>query len=330
VASVLRPQAVGAAVYAELDELVGTARDLRSVPPSTPPYDALTIPLPGRAGPLGEPTGATRGDPPVVRPGRVEARGEPRIDQHLAVPDGHVEVAVLGPVEVRGAEQPFARAWSQELVVYLAMHPHGVPTEMWATALWPDRRPAESSLHSTASVARRALGRAPDGSDHLPRSHGRLQLAPSVTTDWSRFVALAESDVPDHWRSAIGLVRGRPFDGLRAVDWPVLEGISPAIESGVVDVALRLAEASLEAGDPAGATWAARRGLLASPYDERLYRVLLTAADRSGHPAGVEAVMEELVRLVADGVDPFDAVHPETLDLYRSLSRRQAFAWSER
>jgi DNA-binding SARP family transcriptional activator len=330
VASVLRPQAVGAAVYAGLDELVGTARDLRSVPPSAPPYDALTIPLPNRARRSGGSTGTTRGDPPAVRPGTVEVTGECRIDQHLAVPDGQVEVAVLGPVEIRGAEQPFARAWSEELVVYLAMHPHGVPTEMWATALWPDRRPAESSLHSTASVARRALGRAPDGGDHLPRSHGRLQLAASVTTDWSRFVALAESDDPDHWRSAIGLVRGRPFDGLRAVDWPVLEGISPAIESGVVDVALRLAGALLEAGDPAGASWAARRGLLASPYDERLYRVLLTAADRSGHPAGVEAVMEELVRLVADGVDPFDAVHPETLDLYRSLSRRQAFAWADR
>lgn len=330
VASVVRPQAVGAAVYAGLDELVGTARDLRSVPPSAPPYDALTIPLPNRARPPGGTADVTRGDPPAASPGSVEVKGDRRTEPLLAVPDRHVEVAVLGPVEIRGAEQPFSRAWSEELVVYLAMHPHGAPTDTWATALWPDRRPAESSLHSTASVARRALGRAPDGSDHLPRSHGRLQLAPSVTTDWTRFVTLAESDVPDHWRSAIGLVRGRPFDGLRAVDWPVLEGISPAIESGVVDVALRLADASLEAGDPAGAAWAARRGLLASPYDERLYRVLLTAADRSGHPAGVEAVMEELVRLVADGVDPFDAVHPETLDLYRSLTRRQAFARAER
>jgi hypothetical protein len=32
--------------------------------------------------------------------------------------------------------------------------------------------------------------------------------------------------------------------------------------------------------------------------------------------------MAELVHLVADDVEPFDAVHPETLALYRRLSRR--------
>jgi hypothetical protein len=30
------------------------------------------------------------------------------------------------------------------------------------------------------------------------------------------------------------------------------------------------------------------------------------------------------VRLVAEDVEPYDAVHPETLDLYRVLSRRPA------
>jgi hypothetical protein len=32
--------------------------------------------------------------------------------------------------------------------------------------------------------------------------------------------------------------------------------------------------------------------------------------------------MSELVHLVADDVEPYDAVHPETLALYRKLSRR--------
>ena len=60
-----------------------------------------------------------------------------------------------------------------------------------------------------------------------------------------------------------------------------------------------------------------------SPYDERLFRILLRSADMAGNPAGVESVMAELIHLVADDVEPFDAVHPETLDLYRSLSRRR-------
>ena len=246
--------------------------------------------------------------------------------QEVVRNDAQIEVRVLGPVEVAGSARPFSRAWARELVVYLAMHPTGVANEIWSTALWPDRLLAPSSLHSTASVARRALGTDVDGNDHLPRGHGRLQMGPYVTTDWTRFDALAGNDEPTGWREALELVRGRPFDGLRATDWLILEGVGPAVEARVVDVATSFAEWCLDAGDPAGATWSARRGLLASPYDERLYRVLMRAADAAGNPAGVEAVMTELVRLVADDVEPFDSVHPETLDLYRSLSRRRTLA----
>ncbi len=234
-----------------------------------------------------------------------------------------VEVLVLGPVEIRGASREFTRAWAKELVVYLAMHPRGASSEAWATALWPDRLMAPSSLHSTASVARRALGRSRDGIDHLPRSHGRLALGPTVGTDWDRFVSLADSGRPARWRSALELVRGRPFEGLRSSDWPILEGIGPAIESSVVDLSGRLAGACLNAGDARGAEWSARKGLLVSPYDERLYRMLLRAADLGGNPAGVEAVMAELVRLVAEGVEPLESVHPSTLQLYRSLTRKK-------
>ena len=65
-----------------------------------------------------------------------------------------------------------------------------------------------------------------------------------------------------------------------------------------------------------------RRGLLVSPYDERLCRMLLRTADAAGNPEGVESVMAELLRVVADEVEPVESVHPSTLALYRSLSRR--------
>jgi DNA-binding SARP family transcriptional activator len=234
-----------------------------------------------------------------------------------------VEVAVLGPIEIRGAAREFTRAWAKELVVYLAMHPGGASNESWATALWPDRVMAPSSLHSTASVARRSLGQAPDGKDHLPRSHGRLSLSSSVVTDWDRFVTLATSTDIEQWRTALGLLRGRPFEGLRSTDWPILEGIGPAIEAAVVDLSGRLAGAYLATGRPADAQWAARKGLVVSPYDERLYRMLMRAADADGNPSGVEAVMSELVQLVSDDIEPFDSIHPATIDLYRALSRRK-------
>ena len=128
------------------------------------------------------------------------------------------------------------------------------------------------------------------------------------------------------WREALALVRGRPFEGMRATDWSVLDGTAPAIESAVVDLSGRLAGACLRAGDPRGAEWSARRGLMVSPYDERLYRMLLRAADAAGNPGGVESVMAELVRVVADEIEPVESVHPSTLALYRSLSRRRVTA----
>jgi DNA-binding SARP family transcriptional activator len=242
-----------------------------------------------------------------------------------------VVVAILGPVEVRGAARPFRRAPSLDLVVYLALHRRGASNDAWATALWPDRLMAGPTLHSTASAARRALGHSTSGTDHLPRSHGRLQLAPTVATDFQELRDLSARADPAAWRAALALVRGRPFDGLRNGDWAVLEGVLSAVEEGVVDLALRLAGHELSAGSGRAAAAAARAGLLVSPYDERLYRVLLRAADLEGNPAGVERAMAELLQVIGGSgaarvprpvaAADLRVVHPETATLYRSLSR---------
>lgn len=248
----------------------------------------------------------------------------------LRAPDevpGQVEISVLGPIEVLGAARPFTRAWALDLVVYLAVHPRGSTVEAWSTALWPDRVMAPPTLHSTASAARRCLGRDAEGLDHLPHGRGRLRLRSSVGTDWRRFSALAARDHPAGWEGALSLVRGRPFDGLRNPDWVVLEGLAAEVEDDVARVALALAEWRLARGDGPGAAWAARRGLLACPYDERLYRQLMRAADCEGNPAGVRAALAELLASAGDGsgwlagTPAMSLVHPETAALYQALSR---------
>jgi len=256
-----------------------------------------------------------------------------RSEPPVADADADVVVAILGPVEVRGAAGPFARAFALDLVVYLSVHDRGVANEAWATALWPDRAMAPATLHSTASVARRSLGRSASGHDHLPRCRGRLSLARSVTTDWRRLQRDARRDDPDSWWRGLEAVRGRPFDGLRSADWVVLEGIGAAVEEDVVRLAIKVAEHHLGRGEGARAARAARLGLLSSPFDERLYRLLLRAADAEGNPSGVESAMAELV-VVAGGAPAgagvprhlaaahMAVVHPETAHLYRSLSRR--------
>lgn len=333
--AIVLPQRIEVDELRDVEALLDTAADVEPVSRFDDCYAELPVPIPadGACPASGGTTSVAfetrrgegvRAAAPTDSP---EADAAPVLEAEGGI---EVEVKVLGPVEITGAARAFTRAWAKELVVYLAMHPNGAVNDSWATALWPDRLMAASSLHSTASVARRALGHASDGRDHLPRSHGRLALAPSVGTDWGRFVAAADTSTPAGWRMALELVRGRLFEGLRADDWPILEGIGPAIEASVVDVAAQLAAVCLEANDPAGAEWAARKGLLVSPYDERLYRVLLRAADLGGNPAGVESVMAELLRVVADEVEPLESVHPSTVELYRSLSRRGAPAGSSK
>lgn len=279
-------------------------------------------------------TSAARTGAPA--PSSALAAGSPGSTTDPA-PPSEVVVRVLGPVDVVGAARPFARAWALDLVVYLALHPEGASSDAWPAALWPDRLVAEPTRHSTVSAARRALGRDAAGGDHLPHGRGRLRLGPLVTSDWARFEELSGATgpaAPGAWRSALELVRGRPFEGLRAADWPVLEGIDAHVQDAVVQLALRLADHLLACGDGRGAELAVRRGLVASPYDERLYRLLLAAADHQGNPGGVEAAMDELIVAVAGGpvsrrrgarLDPeaLAWVHPDTVAAYRAFSRRR-------
>jgi len=236
-----------------------------------------------------------------------------------------IVVKVLGPVEIVGIDKPFGRPWALELIVYLALHPQGVPNDIWSAALWPDRRMAQATLHSTASSARKALGCNSLGQEYLPKSHGSLALSTEVTSDWAYFTELIKSEQSANDYSALRLIRGRPFLGLRSFDWVVMEGFVAQIEEMVVEVACRLAEKYLSEGNGPGAMWSARQALLVSPYDERLYRLLMRAADRMGHPEGVEAAMRELLREEDLDTDIRQLVHPETLTLYEQLAKRHRF-----
>ena len=231
-----------------------------------------------------------------------------------------VEVCVLGPVEVRGVEGWFARRPKlTELVVYLAMHPEGATTRTWSTALWPDRCVPPQTIANRLSEARRALGFAPDGRPRLRRNGERHQLV-GVATDWGRFGQLAApARGPVGWHAALDLVRGRPFDELQQGQWTTFEGVAVEIERAVVECALRLGDHLLEVGDADGAAWASQKGLKSSPWDERLHRLLMRAADAAGNRAGVEAILRHLALVLEIDGDPLRGVHPETAALYERL-----------
>ena len=237
-----------------------------------------------------------------------------------------VEVAVLGPVSLAGLPLAFRRAAARELVVYLAFHREGVRTGDWALALWPDRPVSPATVHSTASDARRALGRAADGALRLPCGP-TLRLHPSVVTDVDRFADLARSHTREDWIEAARLVRGPSFGRLRRADWAILDGTHARVEALVVHTVLQAAESLRREGQAADAEWIVRRGLLASPYDERLYRALLLALAAQGNRAGMRAAMAQLLTVVRGSrtatrewhTGGTDAIGPETIELYRDL-----------
>lgn len=310
-------QRLGPEEVAAVGDLLDLAADDADVAPSSPPYDRLPV-LAGPTAPSDRPAA-----PP--QPDRLPL---PVMD--LDAPEeatSEVEVRVLGPIELAGAAR-IERPKSAELIVCLALHRQGLDADRLSEALWPGKPLVGNTLYTTASVARAALGSASDGSLLLPRtSDGRYRLSPAAALDWERFLALAEQgrSLGSHGADALGraleLVRGRPFESARpgSYEWTVVH--QAEMEAQIAEVAELLADRRLEAGDHAGATWAARRGLRASPDNERLYRVLLRAAHAAGNLAGVHAVWNELLRRVDDDVEPFDSLHPETVELYQRLVR---------
>lgn len=242
-----------------------------------------------------------------------------------------VEVRVLGRVEIQGAET-IARPRSVELTAYLALHPEGVSAVRLKTAIWPESDLAQGTFNTTVYRARVGLGVDRSGQQHLPHAvniGNCYSLGPWVTTDLARFVDLVNrsqvTDDPEEevalLRTALDLVRGQPFEEVASgYEWAFTEGIITDAEATIADAAHRLAQLLLHAGDHAGATWAAQRGLNSVPGSEPLYRDRMEAAHLGGDPAAVDRIVEELCHYV-ETLDPFDDLHPETIELWRRIGR---------
>ncbi|HZD72437.1 MAG TPA: bacterial transcriptional activator domain-containing protein, partial [Actinomycetota bacterium] len=300
----VHPQRLSAVEYAAIGELLRTAGDLDGVQSGAPPYDQLQ-------------------PPPAAPDEPTETDQATEIEEAPAV-----EVCVLGRIELRGVPT-IERSKAVEVIVYLALHPQGVDGDHLWEALWPDKPINRGTLHTTVTAARTGLGRAPDGSRYFPDArNGRYRLSDAVALDWRRFQTLvgrghgAGPDATRALRQALQLVRGTPLHSLsaRSYEWAVVHRTE--METVIAEVAERLALCYLDADEPEQANWAARRGLAASPYDERLYRVLMRAAHAAANPAGVEAVWQELLTVLGTDPDLIDQdVHPDTVALYTALRR---------
>jgi DNA-binding SARP family transcriptional activator len=272
--------------------------------------------------------GASASDPPYDQ---IDVSAE-RSSASPTEPQPAVRVCVLGTVELEGVGE-FKRPKSRELAVYLALHPSGVGEAELDEAMWPStggRVVQASTRDSTVSVARTTLG---GPARLLPaQGHGRekrYQLSDEVSTDWAWFCELhrrgrATRDVAI-LQLALQLVRGRPFEGVssaRTYCWVHTEGHVRQMEAEIGDAADLAASLLLANGQPVEARAAARRGLLADPYLERLWVRLMEVADALGDSQEVERIMDELDKVLELDGD-FSCLHPQTLAAYQRLSRRQ-------
>lgn len=297
-----------------VNELLEVAAGVSDVGVDEPPYDQLLS-----------------GERAEISPATVGlASNREKPDQGVAG-SGPTRINVLGPVTFEDVED-FLRPRSFEIAVYLALHPDGVSEGQLDEMIWPTKAEVPRSTRDQAiSAARTALG----GRDRFPLARGQgrdkiYRLTDQVTTDWSEFCALyrlgRESRSVDTLRSALQLVRGRPFGDLDAgpgFRWLHVEGHTYHMQAEIADAADLTAGLYLDLGQPLEARWAAYQGLLAGPYTERLWVRLMAAADALGEAQEVERLLAEMdTRIGLDG--DYSQLHPDTVAAYRTYSRNRA------
>jgi hypothetical protein len=252
-----------------------------------------TAPTANRSSP-----GPAGGPPPTLVPTEPPPLGGPT----------DLVVRVLGHVEVTGWDEPTERrAGLEALCCYLALHAdRPVGSDQLLAALWPagdeGGETTRKTLRNNLSRLRQAVG-----ADRLPDAVavGGYRLDGGVT-DWGEFQRLvAEAmttegpDADARRAEALAHVRGVPFEGVASAQYGwALDGPVHEMTVAVIECAHTLVASRLVAGDPAGATSAARAGLRVSRTELTLWRDLFTAAGRSEDPGTVRRLQTEARRVL--------------------------------
>ena len=249
--------------------------------------------------------------------------------------------SVLGVPHVRhvsGTKVSFERNRSEELVIWLALHPSQqrrsiARGEMWSIAI------KDATFSNITSDVRRSLTVV-----EQPQANGdwlgvtltdELPLHPLIVSD-AHLLALcfdhARRYPQDHGREVLeyglGMVTGIPFQGSSYL-WRDSTGLGSEYSMLVVRAALLLADMYSEDGDgvgktaPEGVYWATAQGLLAIPGHEDLVIRRLELHARNGDQAALCAEWQSYCRALAS--DDWGDVEPSNkmVTLWRHLTRSQ-------
>jgi DNA-binding SARP family transcriptional activator len=244
-------------------------------------------------------------------------------------PPGHLELRLLGPVELLRDGVPVdAPEWRRERVRSLLAHLvlHGsVHRERLGSDLWPtlDSDAQSRNLRVTLTHLLRVLepGRSERDASFVIRPHGAsLILYPGdcLDSDVWRFDDLrrraveadqraAPSAALGPMREAVALWRDDPAE-LAAEAWALAQIEERRVH--VVELALRAGELLLTRGDPAEAARMGRTALRIDPWSERAHRALVAAYLAAGDSRAARHALHAYRTALAEvGVDPAGHIH---------------------
>ena len=267
----------------------------------------------------------------------IDTTQHPAIEK--AIPPYTFLASVLGRPEVRhlcGKRVEFEKSKSEELVMWLAMHPSqqrrsSARTDMWHAPI------KDATFSNITSDVRRSLTVAElpiEGQQWLGVTlTDELPLHVGIVSDVEILRACAnharrwpEDGGPEVLRHGLGLVRGVPFESSPYI-WCDSTGLASEAAVLVVRAAQMLAEMCAEAGDIDGVYWATGKGLLAVPGHEDLVAQRMRLHAERQDQSALRADWQGYCRALAN--DEWGDASPSRMmvELWRELSGDASRQW---
>lgn len=255
---------------------------------------------------------------PAQVAGRIEA-ADPTLDADLA--DWWADTCirprlrVLGPIKVRIGKGGTADAAlnrkpaCNNAVTYLSTKPHGATTQEVAD----DLSITDDRVRQDMSIVRTWLGDNPrtgrkflPGATEHPLAHERgvgLYLIEDLLCDADLFKRLrlrGEACGPDginDLRTALRLVNGVPYDGLRSrgTVWLATNPVDHDMLCSILDVAHIVSTIAIQTGDLRGARAAAELAVLIAPLDANTHMDLATIEAKAGDEAKAATILRSIL-----------------------------------
>ena len=255
-----------------------------------------------------------------------------------AIPPYTFLASVLGRPEVRhlcGKRVEFEKSKSEELVMWLVMHPSqqrrsSARTDMWHVPI------KDATFSNITSDVRRSLTIAelpPEGqqwlgvtlTDELPLHLGIVSDVEILRACVDHARRWPEDGGPEVLRHGLGLVRGVPFESSLYI-WCDSTGLASDAAVLVVRAAQMLAEMCAETGDIDGVYWATGKGLLAVPGHEDLVAQRMRLHAERQDQSALRAEWQGYCRALAN--DEWGDASPSRamVELWLELSEKESYS----